>query len=77
MKNDVFWDVTLCGSYKNQCFGGTYGLHFQLLVAANIIPSSLILVALMMEVICSSKMPVLTRAIWRDIPEDGIPFCVL
>jgi hypothetical protein len=23
MKNDVFWDVTPCGSCKNQCFGGT------------------------------------------------------
>jgi hypothetical protein len=22
-KNDVFWDVTLCGSCKNQRFGGT------------------------------------------------------
>jgi hypothetical protein len=24
MKNGVFWDVTLCGSCKNRCFGGTY-----------------------------------------------------
>jgi hypothetical protein len=23
MKNVVFWDVTPCGSCKNQCFGGT------------------------------------------------------
>jgi hypothetical protein len=23
MKNNVFWDVTQCGSCKNQCFGGT------------------------------------------------------
>jgi NDP-sugar pyrophosphorylase family protein len=22
LKNSVFWDVTLCGSYKNRCFGG-------------------------------------------------------
>jgi hypothetical protein len=22
-KNDIFWDVTLCGSCKNLCFGGT------------------------------------------------------
>jgi hypothetical protein len=22
MKNGVFWDVTPCGSCKNQCFGG-------------------------------------------------------
>jgi hypothetical protein len=24
MKNDVFWDVTPCGSCKNRRFGGTY-----------------------------------------------------
>jgi hypothetical protein len=23
MKNGIFWDVTLCGSCKNQRFGGT------------------------------------------------------
>jgi hypothetical protein len=23
MKNDVFWDVTQCGSYKNRRFGET------------------------------------------------------
>jgi hypothetical protein len=23
MKNAIIWDVTPCGSYKNQCFGGT------------------------------------------------------
>jgi hypothetical protein len=28
-KNAVFWDVTPCGSYKNQHFGGTYRLHHQ------------------------------------------------
>jgi hypothetical protein len=29
MKNGVFWDVTPCGSCKNQRFGGTYRLHHQ------------------------------------------------
>jgi hypothetical protein len=29
MKNVVFWDVTQCGSCKNQRFGGTYDLHYQ------------------------------------------------
>jgi hypothetical protein len=24
MRNAVFWVVMLCGSCKNQCFGGTY-----------------------------------------------------
>jgi thioredoxin-related protein len=23
LKNAIFWDVTLCGSCKNRCFGGT------------------------------------------------------
>jgi hypothetical protein len=80
MKNAIFWDLTLCGSCKNQHFGGMYGLHHQgdksrqarnnivflhsmlwLLVTANVIPSSPILVTLMMEEIHSSKMSVLTR----------------
>jgi hypothetical protein len=29
MKNGVFWDVMPCGSCKNRCFGGTYGLDHQ------------------------------------------------
>jgi hypothetical protein len=29
MKNDVFWDVTPCGSCKNRHFGGTYLLLHQ------------------------------------------------
>jgi hypothetical protein len=29
MKNAVFWDVTLCGSYKNRRFVGTYRIHHQ------------------------------------------------
>jgi hypothetical protein len=43
-----------------------------LLVTANVVPSSPIIFTLMMEAIRSSKMSVLTRATWRNIPEDGI-----
>jgi hypothetical protein len=42
-----------------------------LLVATNVVPSSLIL-TLMMEAIPSSKTAVPTRATLRNIPEDGI-----
>jgi hypothetical protein len=40
----------------------------QLVVTANVVPSSQILVALMMEAIHSSEMSVLTRATWSNIP---------
>jgi hypothetical protein len=43
-----------------------------LLVTTNVVPSALIPVTLMMEEIYSSDTPVLTRAIQRNIPENGI-----
>jgi hypothetical protein len=44
----------------------------QLLVTANVVPSSPILVTVMMEAILFSKMLVLTSAAWHNSSEDGI-----
>jgi hypothetical protein len=44
----------------------------QLLVTANVVASSLVLVTLMMEATRSSETLVLTRATRRHMPEDGL-----
>jgi hypothetical protein len=44
----------------------------QLLVTANVVPSSLILFTLILEEIRSSQRSVITRATRRQISEDGI-----
>jgi hypothetical protein len=43
-----------------------------LLVTANVVPSSTIVVTLVMEALHSSETSVLTRTTLRNIPEDGI-----
>jgi hypothetical protein len=49
----------------------------QLLVTANVVPSSLILVTLMMEELHSSVTSVLTRATECHIPDDDISLYVI
>jgi hypothetical protein len=44
----------------------------QLLVTANVVPISPILVTLIMEALHSSESSALTRTIWCNFPEDSI-----
>jgi hypothetical protein len=49
----------------------------QLQVTGNVVPSSLILFTIMMEAIPFSETLVLTRAKWRNFPEDSFLKTVL
>jgi hypothetical protein len=59
-----------CGSCENRRFGACRVLR--LLVTASVVPSSPILITLMMEAMSSSETSVLTRTTQQNILEDGI-----
>jgi hypothetical protein len=63
MKDTVFCDVTPCGSYKSEVLRSVR----RLLVTANVVPRSPILLTLMMEALSSSETSVLTRVTRRNI----------
>jgi hypothetical protein len=60
-ENTVFMDIMTCGSCR------------RLLVTDIVVPSSQILVTLMINAVFSSETSVLTRATRRNFPEEGIP----
>jgi hypothetical protein len=61
VKDAVFWDVTPSGCSV-----------LQLLITANVVLSSLILISLMMEAIRSSETSVIAKATRNHIPDDDI-----
>jgi hypothetical protein len=84
-KNAFFWDVTPCGSCKNTRFGGTWWLHHQgdknrwTNKNVNLTSNRPIFLGNVLRLLVTANAPlhssetsVLTRAIRRQIPQDGI-----
>jgi hypothetical protein len=77
MKNAIFWDVAPCGScgleeHNVSIIRVTGICELGTVLAASVVPSSPIVVTLMMEAPHSSEASVRAVASRHGIPEDGI-----
>jgi hypothetical protein len=77
MKNGVFWVLTRATRRNNPEDTILHSHRLENLKSYSVIPSSPILVTLMMEALSFSETSVLTRSTWHNIPEDAILHSIL